>query len=103
MCPYPDAKYSNTRVKWYRQSVGDTPTLITMLMKATTNPTFEEGFPSERFDANYTESASNLTILRTIQADEAAYQCVVSTWNKEQWKGTYLSFQSNEQIQNRSI
>ncbi|KAM7389134.1 hypothetical protein PAMP_023128 [Pampus punctatissimus] len=40
---------------------------------------------------------STLTILRTIQEDEAVYHCAISTWNKDTWSGTYLSLRENTQ------
>ncbi|XP_067454488.1 uncharacterized protein [Thunnus thynnus] len=94
-CFFPDSEYSNTRVKWYKQSIGNSLLLMTTLMKATSNPTFEQGFPSSRFDANYTIIMSTLTILRTIREDEAVYHCAVSTWSKDKWNGTYLSLKEN--------
>ncbi|XP_044061927.1 uncharacterized protein LOC122880659 [Siniperca chuatsi] len=96
-CFFPDSEYSNTRVKWYKQSIGDTLTLITTLMKATANPTFEQRFPPSRFDVNHTTTMSTLTILKTIQEDEAVYHCAVTTWSKDQWSGTYLSLKGNTQ------
>lgn len=64
-------------------------------MKATTNPSFEQGFPPSRFHANHTKSKSTLTILRTIQEDEATYHCEVSTWSKDQWSATYLNLKGD--------
>ncbi|XP_070768898.1 uncharacterized protein [Enoplosus armatus] len=40
---------------------------------------------------------STLTILKTIQEDEAVYHCAVTTWSKDQWSGTYLSLRGNTQ------
>ncbi|KAI3351495.1 hypothetical protein L3Q82_020343 [Scortum barcoo] len=94
-CLFPGWEYSNARVKWYKQSVGDTLKLITILMKSTTKPTFEKGFPPSRFDANLTTTASTLTILKTIQEDEAVYHCAGTTWSKDQWSGVYLSLIGN--------
>lgn len=94
-CFFPESEYSNTRIKWYKQTIGDTLLLITTLMKATAYPTFEEGFPSSRFNVNHTTTSSILTILRTVQEDEAMYHCAVTTWSKDQWSGVYLSFKGN--------
>lgn len=66
-----------------------------MLMKATTNPLFEQGFPPSRFHADHNESQSTLTILRTIQEDEGTYHCAVSSWNKDQWSATYLDLKGD--------
>ncbi|KAF7660981.1 hypothetical protein LDENG_00271120 [Lucifuga dentata] len=40
---------------------------------------------------------SSLTILRTIQEDEAIYHCAASGWRKDVWRGTYLSLKGNAQ------
>lgn len=94
-CLFSDTQYSNTRVKWYKQSPGDTLTLIATLMKATLNPTFEEGFRSSRFSVTHSETESSLTISDTVQADEAVYHCAVTTWSSDQWSGSYLGFRGN--------
>uniref|UniRef100_A0A4W6FAQ2 Ig-like domain-containing protein n=1 Tax=Lates calcarifer TaxID=8187 RepID=A0A4W6FAQ2_LATCA len=85
-CFFPESEYSNTRIKWYKQTIGDTLLLITTLMKATAYPTFEEGFPSSRFNVNHTTTSSILTILRTVQEDEAMYHCAVTTWSKDHFQ-----------------
>ncbi|XP_029131108.2 uncharacterized protein [Labrus bergylta] len=94
-CPLPDFEYSNTRVKWYKQSVGDTLVLITSLMKGAANSNFEKSFPSSRFEVNFTATMCSLTILKTVPEDEAVYHCAISTWNKDHWSGTYLSIKGN--------
>uniref|UniRef100_A0A665WCD8 Ig-like domain-containing protein n=1 Tax=Echeneis naucrates TaxID=173247 RepID=A0A665WCD8_ECHNA len=90
-CALPSSEHSNTRVKWYKQSFGDTLRLITSLMKGTINPTFEEGFPHSRFHVDHTATTSALTIHSTVREDEALYHCAVTTWHMDQWNGTYLS------------
>ena len=90
-CVFPDSKHSNTRVKWYKQSIGDTLTIITTLLKGASHPALEQGFPLSRFHANHTTTMSTLTILTTVQEDEGVYHCAVSTWSKDQWSGTSLS------------
>ncbi|XP_007550337.1 uncharacterized protein LOC106955862 [Poecilia latipinna] len=103
-CWLSNSDYSNTRVKWYKQSNGDTLRLITTLMKATTHPIFEQGFSSSRFAANYTTFTSTLTILKTFEEDEALYHCAVSTWNTDEWSGTYLSLKDvNTRSSNYSV
>ncbi|XP_036932353.1 uncharacterized protein LOC119007091 [Acanthopagrus latus] len=94
-CFFPDLDYSNTRVKWYKQSVGDTLKLIITLMKASENTAFERGFPSSRFATSHNSTTSTLTISETMEEDEAAYHCGVSTWNQDLWSGTYLSVKGN--------
>lgn len=94
-CIFPELEDSNIRIKWYKQSVGDTLSLITSLMKGTSYPTFEEGFHPSRFYVNHTTTSSNLAILSTVQEDEALYHCSVTTWNKDLWEGNYLSFKGN--------
>ncbi|XP_034063993.1 uncharacterized protein LOC117541050 isoform X3 [Gymnodraco acuticeps] len=94
-CVYPDWEHSNTRVKWYKQSVGDSLTLITTLLKGTENPAFEKGFPHYRFNVKHLVNMSSLTILKTIQDDKAMYHCAVTTWIKDEWTSTYLSLEGN--------
>lgn len=94
-CLFSNVEYSNTRIKWYKQTVGDTLTLITILMKATTEPAFEQGFSPSRFAANYVSDNSTLTILKTVKEDEALYHCAISTWKTDQWTGTFLTLKGN--------
>ncbi|XP_041846549.1 uncharacterized protein LOC121643277 [Melanotaenia boesemani] len=90
-CLYPELEYSNTRIKWYKQSIGDTLTLITTMMKATATPIFEQGFSPARFGANCSTVMSTLTIVKMMPEDEALYHCAVSTWKVDQWTGIHLS------------
>ncbi|XP_010784614.1 uncharacterized protein, partial [Notothenia coriiceps] len=94
-CIYPDLEHSNTRVKWYKQSVGDSLKLITTLLKGTENATFEKGFSHYRFNVKHLVNMSSLTILKTIQEDKAMYHCAVTTWSKDEWTSTYLSLEGN--------
>lgn len=94
-CVFPDSLYSGTRVKWYRQRIGDSLTLITTLMKGTEQPVFEKGFHPSRLYANTTQTMSTLIILKTVEEDEALYHCAVTTWSVDQWSGTYLSIEGN--------
>lgn len=94
-CFFSAAEYSSTRVKWYKQSTGDTLMLITSLMPATKKPTFEPRFPPSRFNVIRDMSMSTLTILKTIQEDEAIYHCGVTTWTQDQWSSTYLFLKGN--------
>ncbi|XP_075336847.1 uncharacterized protein LOC142397382 [Odontesthes bonariensis] len=94
-CWFPDLEHSNTRVKWYKQSVGDTLTLITSLMKNTVDPVFEPGFSPSRFGVNCTTVMSTLTIFKTEPEDEALYHCAVLTWRIDRWTRTYLSLKEN--------
>ncbi|XP_068447782.1 uncharacterized protein [Clinocottus analis] len=94
-CVFADPQYSNTRVKWYRQRIGDTLTLITILTKGTEHATLKQGFHASHMYANNTETMSTLTILKTVEEDEALYHCAVINWNNDQWSGTYLSFEGN--------
>ncbi|XP_054595236.1 uncharacterized protein [Nothobranchius furzeri] len=88
-CQFSDVE--NTRIKWYKQAVGDTLKLITVLMKGTVEPTFEEGISPSRFNATYTTVKSTMTILKTVKEDEAFYHCAISTWKMDYWTGTFLS------------
>ncbi|MED6240119.1 hypothetical protein ATANTOWER_016321 [Ataeniobius toweri] len=104
ICWFSDLQYSNTRVKWYKQSIGDTLVLITTLVKGTAHPALEKGFSPSRFIANYTTFKSTLTILKTIKEDEAMYHCAVSTWKTDEWSGTFLSLkESNTRTINYTV
>uniref|UniRef100_A0A8C6KEJ3 Ig-like domain-containing protein n=1 Tax=Nothobranchius furzeri TaxID=105023 RepID=A0A8C6KEJ3_NOTFU len=92
-CQFSDVE--NTRIKWYKQAVGDTLKLITVLMKGTVEPTFEEGISPSRFNATYTTVKSTMTILKTVKEDEAFYHCAISTWKMDYWTGTFLSLKGN--------
>ncbi|XP_054453689.1 uncharacterized protein LOC129090174 isoform X2 [Anoplopoma fimbria] len=94
-CVFTDSEYSNTRIKWYRQRIGDTLTLITTLMKGTAQPTFEQGFDPSQFYTNHSKTMSTLIILKTGPEDEALYHCAITTWSTDQWSGTYLSLKGN--------
>lgn len=94
-CLFRNWEDNNARVKWYKQSIGNTLRLITTLMKSTESPTFEQGFSPSRFDANHTTIMSTLTILKTVPEDEALYHCGIIAWNKDEWSGTFLSVKGN--------
>ncbi|KAM9376191.1 uncharacterized protein KZ484_008789 [Pholidichthys leucotaenia] len=103
-CSFPDWEASNTRVKWYKQSIGDTLKLITTLMKGTTNATLEKGFSPSKFAANYSRVKSTLTIFKTVQDDEALYHCGVFTWGNDHWTGEYLSLnEKNKRTSNYDV
>lgn len=91
-------EYSNTRIKWYKQTVGETLTLITTLLKATTDPAFEPGFSPSRFAVNYASDQSTLTILKTVKEDEALYHCAISTWKTDRWTGTFLTLKGKSSL-----
>ncbi|XP_074505350.1 uncharacterized protein LOC141775659 isoform X1 [Sebastes fasciatus] len=96
-CFFPDSDYSNTRVKWYKQSIGDTLELMSTLMKGTANPSFEPEFPPSKCFANLSKTTSTMTILKTTPEDEAVYHCAFTTWSDDEWTGTYLSLKGNTQ------
>lgn len=98
VCRFSGVEYSSTRVKWYKQSIGDTLTLITTLMETTTKPSFKEGFSSSRFAASFSSEESTLTILKIVPEDEALYHCSVSTWKTDQWTGIFLSLKGNTSL-----
>ncbi|XP_034545280.1 uncharacterized protein LOC117816976 [Notolabrus celidotus] len=99
-CLLPDFEYSNARIKWYKQSTGDTLVLMNTQIKGTKSTTFEERFRSSRFNVNCTGTTSTLTILKTIPEDEAMYHCAITTWSEDHWSATILSIE--EKIQRTS-
>ncbi|XP_076005375.1 uncharacterized protein LOC142999637 [Genypterus blacodes] len=94
-CVVTDEEYSNTRIKWYKQSTGGNLILISTLMKSVSEPILDQMFEPSRFKAIYVEDISNLTILRTTREDEAIYHCAISSWRQAVWSGTYLSVKGN--------
>ncbi|XP_061581994.1 uncharacterized protein LOC133447337 [Cololabis saira] len=89
---------SITRVKWYKQSVGDTLALIATFMPSSVTPILEQSFSPSRFAGNYTVTVmSTLTILKTMQEDEALYHCAAFSWQTDVWTGTFLSLKGNNE------
>ncbi|KAM9740877.1 uncharacterized protein ACNS7B_012167 [Menidia menidia] len=95
-CLLPTYENNNSRIKWYKQSVGDTLTLITTLMTNTIEPAFEKGFSPSRFSAKCTTGVCTLTIAKTEPEDEALYHCGTFSWRSDRWTGTYLSLKEND-------
>ncbi|MEQ2212367.1 hypothetical protein XENOCAPTIV_029792, partial [Xenoophorus captivus] len=88
-CPFCAEKLYNNEVHWYKQSAGDTLTLIVRLRKHA-EPAFEREFSSSRMRATKKENVCTLTILRTVQEDEGMYHCAIIDWTENAWNGTNL-------------
>uniref|UniRef100_A0A3Q3NFF6 Immunoglobulin domain-containing protein n=1 Tax=Labrus bergylta TaxID=56723 RepID=A0A3Q3NFF6_9LABR len=83
---------------WYKQSNGDTLTLMVTVRKAI-KPIFSPEFSESRFEVKYDHDSNNLTILRTSEEDEGMYHCAVTEWiSKTEWSGTYLVVKGNHVI-----
>ncbi|XP_043982589.1 uncharacterized protein LOC122836791 [Gambusia affinis] len=88
-CPLPAGKLNVNEVHWYKQSTGDTLTLIVRLRKHAV-PAFAQEFSSSRMIASKNETLIRLTILRTVPEDEGMYHCAIIDWTESVWHGTYL-------------
>lgn len=84
-------------VHWYKQSTGDTLTLIVRLRKHAV-PAFAQEFSSSRMIASKNETLIRLTILRTVPEDEGMYHCAIIDWMESVWHGTYLYLKGNVKI-----
>uniref|UniRef100_A0A3B5QZP8 Ig-like domain-containing protein n=1 Tax=Xiphophorus maculatus TaxID=8083 RepID=A0A3B5QZP8_XIPMA len=93
-CPFPADMLSNNEVHWYKQSTGDTLTLIVRLRKHA-DPAFGQKFSFSRMTASKNETVSRLTILRTVPEDEGMYHCAIIDWTENAWHGTYLYLKGN--------
>ncbi|XP_015798468.3 uncharacterized protein [Nothobranchius furzeri] len=89
-CSLPDEQKGSSDLHWYKQSTGNT---LTLMVKQLTDgkPNYEAGFSASRLKSTYEENVYSLTILQTVQEDEGMYHCSIVDWNKNYWNGTYLS------------
>ncbi|XP_030596043.1 signal-regulatory protein beta-2-like [Archocentrus centrarchus] len=86
---------SSRGVNWYKQSVGDTLKLIATLYKSTSD--YGPGFSSTRIQVHKDKNFTSLTILKTVQEDEALYHCANTEWIGTTWSGTYLLIKGDTQ------
>ena len=89
-CALPDTGLKRKDLHWYKQSAGETLTLIVTLPESS-NPKFASGFSHSRLEVNAGNNLSTLTIRRTIPEDEGMYHCLIEDWLRNPgWSGTYL-------------
>uniref|UniRef100_A0A3Q3BJV6 Ig-like domain-containing protein n=1 Tax=Kryptolebias marmoratus TaxID=37003 RepID=A0A3Q3BJV6_KRYMA len=82
-CDLPDVWLGLKSLYWYKQDVGNSLKLITML-----------------FNVTCYEKISSLTILGAVKEDEGMYHCAVISWTENTWSGTYLSIKGSTSIYN---
>uniref|UniRef100_A0A3Q3BJS6 Ig-like domain-containing protein n=1 Tax=Kryptolebias marmoratus TaxID=37003 RepID=A0A3Q3BJS6_KRYMA len=83
-CDLPDVWLGLKSLYWYKQDVGNSLKLITMLRK-NTNPEYGPGVLSTRFNVTCYEKISSLTILGAVKEDEGMYHCAVISWTENTW------------------
>ncbi|XP_033995957.1 uncharacterized protein LOC117490350 [Trematomus bernacchii] len=96
-CALPDTGLKRKDLHWYKQSAGETLTLIVTLPESS-KPKFASGFSHSRLEVNTGNNLSTLTIRRTIPEDEGMYHCLIEDWLRNPgWSGTYLLLKGNTQ------
>ncbi|XP_062301316.1 uncharacterized protein LOC134006244 [Scomber scombrus] len=73
-CFYKDD--SATRLYWYKQTLGQTPRLMSTLYVFSKNGTFHDEFKNNRFKLDTTNGKNHLTITNLDISDSATYYCV---------------------------
>ncbi|XP_054880520.1 LOW QUALITY PROTEIN: signal-regulatory protein beta-2-like [Poeciliopsis prolifica] len=89
-CDFAMKYQSNTWLYWYKQSAGDTLTLIAM-QQTSVSPKYGPAISSSKFNVRSNEHSSNLTIFTTVYEDEGMYHCAQIDRLKSTWNGTYIS------------
>ncbi|XP_029297570.1 uncharacterized protein LOC115014685 isoform X2 [Cottoperca gobio] len=96
-CALPKIDHFRRRLHWYKQSAGETLTLIVTLLDST-KPAYAPDFSESILKVNNHDNFSKLTILRTIEEDEGMYHCSIMAWLiNPKWSGTYLLLKGNTQ------
>uniref|UniRef100_A0A3P8NJ94 Ig-like domain-containing protein n=1 Tax=Astatotilapia calliptera TaxID=8154 RepID=A0A3P8NJ94_ASTCA len=88
-------KEISSRVQWYKQSVGDALKLV-VTFYGTTQPVYTPEFPESRFEAKIDKNFGNLTIVKTVQEDEACFEeclCVLYYTGNTQRSSNYIVVQ----------
>ncbi|XP_010764153.1 uncharacterized protein isoform X2 [Notothenia coriiceps] len=96
-CALPKTEIRRRELRWYKQSAGETLTLIVKLPESS-KPTFAQGFSDSRLEVHIGNNLSTLTIRRTIPEDEGMYHCLIEDLIRNRvWSGTYLLLKGNTQ------
>ncbi|XP_033996869.1 uncharacterized protein LOC117491124 isoform X1 [Trematomus bernacchii] len=96
-CALPNTELKRNDLRWYKQSAGETLTLIVTLLESS-KPKFAPGFSDSKLEVNTGNNLSTLTIRRTIPEDEGMYHCLIEDWIRNPgWSGTYLLLKGNTQ------
>ncbi|XP_070849924.1 uncharacterized protein [Chaetodon trifascialis] len=81
---------------WYKQTVGQTPKLLSTFYKHNSKGTFHDEFKNTRFSLNTESSNYHLKILDLQISDSATYYCVSSTLHDFTFcKGTTVSVKAS--------
>ncbi|XP_051810420.1 uncharacterized protein LOC127535763 [Acanthochromis polyacanthus] len=96
-CALSNTDIRNGQVHWFKQSVKENLKLIATLLRSSA-PKYEPEFNNSRWKVKNGDNFSNLTILRTISADEGIYHCAVIEWLVgSKWSGAYLIVKGDSQ------
>lgn len=88
-CALPDISDRHGKLVWYRQTTGDTLSVVVKFVNHA-SPEYGQGYSESRVEPVVTDKMSNLTILKPIQEDEGMYHCSFIDWKRNIWQGTYL-------------
>uniref|UniRef100_A0A3Q2SYB7 Ig-like domain-containing protein n=1 Tax=Fundulus heteroclitus TaxID=8078 RepID=A0A3Q2SYB7_FUNHE len=80
-----------TWVHWYKQSAGNTLTLIAM-QRNDMPSTYGPGFSFSRFNITYDGNKSSLFISSIFKQDEGMYHCGHMDWTESTFTGTTLAY-----------
>ncbi|XP_033948965.1 uncharacterized protein [Pseudochaenichthys georgianus] len=96
-CALHNTEIRRKDLRWYKQSAGETLTLIVTLLLSS-KPKFAPGLSESRLEVNTGNNLSTLTIRRTIPEDEGMYHCSIEDFLRNRvWSGTYLLLKGNTQ------
>ena len=99
-CFFP-VDFENEALSWYKQTLGQKPFLVAMLLGATLSwdPLFSEDSQNGRMNIQRSDGVFNLTITNINSSDEAMYYCTL-TMNREPifGNGTFLALKGNTRL-----
>ena len=99
-CFFP-AAFENEQLSWYKQTLGQKPFLVAMLLGATLSwdPLFSEDSQNGRMNIQRSEGTFNLTIAKITPSDEATYYCIGTAYQVVTFgNGTFLALKGNTRV-----
>ena len=90
--------FKNEPLCWYKQTLGQKPFLVAMLLGATLSwdPLFSEDSQNGRMNIQHSEGTFNLTITNVTSSDEATFYCTLSVFEEVKFgNGTFLALKGN--------